>query len=137
MKTWDMMGEYVGEDTAWTELTGGFAGSKYNPPVKGRLVGLRVVVNRQAVTTLVNHVAFRLTCGTFNPNKIVVGGQGSGLQTAPAVMAGDLAKMDWDVDQPVDPGVPITIEGVCIGDTAVTNSCFLYGKFEAGGSGRG
>jgi len=128
---WRLLGEYDAETTAYTALAGTPA-SPYTPDETGRLTALRVIVNRSAATSLINHVQFRLTCTTFKPNSIEVGGQGSGLQTAPAFQSGVAAVTDWDVMQPVQAGVPITVEGRNkTADTPVTVSVHLYGRFES------
>ena len=136
-KHWDCMAEYVAETTSWSTPGGTFGAvtdGKYMPPGNGRLIGLRVVINRQAATSLTDHVQFKLQSQSFKVNSLVVGGQGSGLQTAPALMSGDAAKNDWEVDQPVTTGTPINIEARCaMADTAVTNSVLLYGLFELAG----
>lgn len=130
MKTWRLLGEYDGEATTYAALAGTVT-SPYTPDFNGRLIGLRAIPNRSAATSLINHVEFRLTCTTFNPNVLEVGAQGSGLQTAPAIQANPI---DYEVDQPVQSGVPITIEARNItADTPVTVSALLYGKFEVGG----
>ena len=98
MKTWRLLGQYDAESTTYSALAVSGMASPYTPDFNGRMIGLRTVVNRSAATSLINHVEFRLTCTTFRPNVIEVGGQGSGLQTAPAVQA---AHVDWEVDQPV------------------------------------
>jgi len=127
-KLWRCIGEYDAETTTYSALAGGAQASPYTPDFNGVLKGIRAVVNRQAVTTLTNHVQFRLTCTTFNPNTIHAGAQGTGIQTAPAQPA---EALEWPMEQPVTAGVPITIEGRCIGDTHVTNSVLLYGLFES------
>jgi len=127
-KTWRCLGQYDAETTSYTAFgVSGFS-SPYTPDFSGRLTGIRVIVNRSAATTLVNHVEVKLTSTTFTPNVIEVAGQGSGLQTAPASQA---EKIDWDVDQPVAAGVPITLEGRCVtADTPVSVSVMVYGRFE-------
>lgn len=126
----DCLGEYDAESTSWSALAGGAGTSPYSPKYSGKLVGLKVVVNRDAATTLTNHVQFRLSCPTFKPNSFIVGGQGSGLQTAPALMAGKDSESEWPVEQDVVAGVPFTIEGRDVtADTPVTNSVLLYGVF--------
>lgn len=131
MKYWRCLGQYDSETTAYTSFAVSGFSSPYTPDKDGRLTGLRVIVNRSAATTLVNHVEFRLTATTFNPNSIEIGGQGTGLQTAPALMGANTAVTDYDVDQPVRAGVPITLEGRNVtADTPVTVSVMLYGRFE-------
>lgn len=129
----DCLGEYDAEGTTWSAIAGGAGSSPYSPKYTGRMVGLRVIVNRDAASTLTNHVQFRLSSPDFMPNSIIVGGQGGGLQTAPALMAGEAAQNDWPVDQKITAGVPITIEGRDVtADTPVTNSVILYGIFTTG-----
>lgn len=128
MKTWRLLGQYDAESTTFTAFAVTGMASPYTPDFSGRLVGLRAIINRSAATSLTNHVEFRLTCTTFNPNEINVGVQGSGLQTAPAIQAEHL---DWQIDQKVQAGVPITLEGRNItADTPVTVSALLYAMFE-------
>lgn len=130
-KSWVLMGEYTAETTSFSECTGGAVVSPFSPSVSGMLKALRVVANRSAATSLINHILFRLTCAEWTPNKIEVGGQGSGLQTAPALMSGDTSKMDWEVEQPVKAGVPITVEAKNVtADTPVTVSALIYGLIE-------
>lgn len=126
---WDLMGEYDAETESYTPFAGAHGASPYRPSAKGRLIGLRAVANREAATSLINGLAFKLTCTIWKPNALVVGCVGSGLQTAPALQA---PYFDFDVDQPVDTGVDITLEGKnCTSDTPVTVSALLFGCFEA------
>lgn len=127
-KYWKLLGEYDAESTTWTAFAGGAGASPYTPKESGRLTGLRLVVNRSAATSLINHLQVRMEHQGFSPNTIEVGGQGTGLQTAPSQQQ---AVQDWDVDQPIIAGVPITIEGRNVtADTPVTVSALLYGRFE-------
>jgi len=133
MKYWKLLGQYDAETTTYSEFAVSGMASPYSPVENARLVGLRAIINRSAATSLINHVGFKLTCATFTPNSIEVGGQGSGLQTAPAFQSGDDSKLDWEVDQPVQAGVPITLEGRNItADTPITVSALLYGCFDNG-----
>jgi len=128
------MAGYDAESTTFSECAKTGMASPYMPVENARLVGLRVVSNRDAATTLQNHVQFKLTSATFRPNSIEVGGQGSGLQTAPALSGGVNAVNDWDVSQDVNSGTPIVIEARNItADTPVTVDCLLYGLFDNGG----
>ena len=127
-KFWRLLAEYDAETTTYSACVGPKGSSPYTPDVSCKLKGLRVLVNRSAATSLINHVQFKLTCTTFNPNSIEVAGQGNGIQTAPSVVGQPL---DWDVDQQVQAGVPITIEARNnTVDTPVTVSVMLYGYFE-------
>lgn len=131
-KYWRALGQFDGEATTYAALAASGFTSPYTPDETAKLTGLRAVVNRSAATSLINHVQFKLTCTTFKPNSIECGGQGSGLQTAPALQSGGTAQTDWDVDQPVQAGVPITIEARNVtADTPVTVSVMLYGRFES------
>lgn len=124
---WRLMGEYDAETTTFSALAGTPA-SPYTPDFSGRLLGLRTINSGAAATTLTRHIEFRLTCNNFRPNTIEVGLQGEGLQTAPLQPANSL---DWQCDQPVVAGVPITIEGRNItGATPITVEAFVYGLFE-------
>lgn len=131
MKVWRCLGQYDAETTSYSALAvSGFA-SPFTPDFNGRLKGLRTMMNRSAATSLVNHVEFRLSCASFNPNTIEVGLGGGGLQTAPAIQP---KADDWEVDQPIVAGVPITIEARNVtADTPVTVSALIYGLFEVTG----
>jgi len=128
-KYWALMGEYDAETTTYTALAGGAGSSPYTPAVPGRLLGIRVIPNRSAASSLINHIAIKLSCALFTPNAIEFGGQGTGLQTAPALQQGS---NDYEVDQPVAPGNPIKMEGKNVtADTPVTVSALVYGYFES------
>lgn len=128
MRFWRLLGEYNAETTTYSECAGAAQTSPYTPDFTGRLVGLRGIVGNGAATSLVNHIQFRLSCTTFKPNVIHAAAQGGGIYTAPAFQP---APLDFDVDQPVQAGVPITIEGRNVtADTPVTVDAQLYGLFE-------
>lgn len=128
MRFWRLLGEYDSETTAYTALAGGAGSSPFQPDFTGRLVGLRVTPNRSSAASLINAVQFKLTCTQFKPNAIEVGCVGGGLQTAPAIQP---SPVDWPVDQPVQSGVGITLEGRNVtADTPVTVSVLLWGCFE-------
>ena len=123
-----LMGEYNAESKTYSACAGTVT-SPYTPDVSGTLVGVRVMPSRDGATTLCNHVQIKLTCTKFNPNVIEVGADGSGLQTAPAQQ---LMPYDWAVNQPVQAGVPITIEARNLtADTPVGVLVEIYGIFEA------
>jgi hypothetical protein len=128
------MCQYDGEATTYAEAAVSGMASPFAPVESARLKGLRMIINRSSAASLINHVQAKLTSASFRPNSIEVGGQGSGLQTAPALQSGDSAKMDWEVDQAVIAGTPITCEFRNItADTPVTVSVLLYGLFDNGG----
>lgn len=122
------MAEYDAETATYSAAAGANAPSPYTPPETAKLIGLRVIVSAVAATSLTEAVQFKLTCTTFKPNSIEVGGQGIGLCTAPRQYADPI---DWAVDQSVMAGVPVTIEGRCTSGTDVTNNVQLWGLFQS------
>jgi hypothetical protein len=129
-RLWRLVAEYDAETATFSACAGAAQTSPYTPDFNGRLVGLRGIMNRAAATSLINHVQLRLTCTTFNPNTIHVGIQGNGIQTAP--VSGPEA-IDWQMDQAVQAGVPISIEARNVtADTPVGVSVLLYGLFDTG-----
>ena len=127
MKWWRLIGEYNAETKTFSACAGAVT-SPYTPDKTGKLTGLRVVPNADAATTLMQHVQIRLSCTTFQPNVLEVGGQGCGLQTVPAKQT---MPIDYDIDEPVQAGVPITIEARNLtADTPVGVLVEIYGRFE-------
>lgn len=125
---WRVIGHYNGEAQTFEALAGGFQASPYTPDEPCRLRGIRVINNGEAATSLTEGVQYRLSCTTFKPNVIHVAGSGNGLCTAPKVPA---PVLDYDVDQPCQPGVPITIEARHAVATAVTCNQIVMGMFES------
>lgn len=127
MKYWDVLAEYDAETQAYSAAVGVIA-SPYRPKSNGRLVGIRVIVNAQAATTLTRGVLLRLTSVSFQPvNTITLAVAGPGLMTAPSPQP---PQFDFEVNQPVNTGSDITIEGRAIEATHVTNSILVLGCFE-------
>lgn len=129
-KYWRLIGHYNGESQTYEALAGTFQASPYTPDENARLIGLRVFIGGEAATSLVEGVQFRLTSTTFKPNTIHVGAMGNGLRTVPTSGAQG-APVDFPVNQPVQAGVPITIEGRHNVATAVTAQAFIFGEFES------
>lgn len=127
-KYWRLIGHYNGESQTYEALAGTFQASPYTPDENARLLGLRLLIGGEAATSLVEGVQIRLTSTTFKPNTIHITGEGNGLRTAPATPQ---HVIDYEVDQPVHAGVPITLEGRHTVATAVTNNCFVMGFFES------
>ena len=127
-KYWRMIGHYNGEAQTWEALAGTFQTSPYTPDEDAQLVGLRILPGGEAATSLTEGFQLRLSCTTFKPNTIHVAAQGNGLCTAPKVVANNV---DYEVNQPVKAGVPITIEGRHAVATAVTHNSFLMGLFSS------
>lgn len=127
-KYWRLMAHYDAETQAFSAAAGALASSPYTPDENARLKGLRVIMGGEAASSLIRGVQLRLSCTTFKPNTIHVFGESNGLQTVPYVQA---PHIDYEVDQPVQAGVPITIEGKNDVATAVTCAVFLLGLFES------
>lgn len=132
-KDWQVLGEYNAEGTSYSNLAGGLGSSPYTPSQPGRLKGIRLIINRAAATSLINGIVVKLTSATFKPNSLEFAAVGSGLQTAPALSGGMNAITDYEVDQEVQPGVKIAMEGknVSESDTPVTVSVIVMGLFES------
>lgn len=127
MKCWRLIGHYTGEAQTYEAFAGAFQTSPYTPDFDGRLVGLRLITAPEAATSLVENFQIRLTSTTFNPNTIHIAGCGNGLATVPAIPA---PVIDYEVDQPVKSGVPITLEGRHAVATAVTANIMVMGCFQ-------
>lgn len=127
-KYWRVIGHYNGEATTYEALAGTFQASPYVPDEDARLKGIRVMQAPEAATSLVEGYQIRLSCTTFKPNTMHVAGIGNGLATVPAIPA---PVVDYEVDQPVKSGVPITIEGRHAVATAVTANILVLGMFES------
>jgi hypothetical protein len=124
---WRLIGEMVETATTYGPVAGPGAPSPYVPDVDAQLIGIRVIPGRQAATSLTNGFQIRLTCTTFSPNTLHVCACGSGLQTAPAQ---EPIGSDYDVNQIVKAGVPITIEGRNMYANGVTPDNLIMGLFE-------
>lgn len=127
-KYWRLIAELTGEATTWEAAAGAAQTSPYTPDEDARLVGIRTLVGRTAATSLTGQVQVRLSCTTFKPNTIHVAAVGGGLQTAPAFPA---PVYDFEVDQPVKAGVPITVESRCLVANDVTNDIMVMGLFQS------
>ena len=123
-----VIGHYDGEATTFEALAGAFQASPYTPDEDAKLVGIRLIIGGEAATSLVNNLMIRLTCTTFKPNKIEIAGGGCGIRTAPAQQP---PVYDYDVNQPVRAGVPITLEGRHATGSPVTNNTIVMGIFES------
>lgn len=127
-KYWRVIGHYNGEATTYEALAGTFQTSPYTPDEDAKLRGIRVMQAPEAATSLVEGFQIRLSCTTFKPNTMHVCGIGNGLATVPSFPA---PVVDYEVDQPVKSGVPITIEGRHAVATAVTANILVMGLFES------
>lgn len=125
---WRVIGHYTGEAQTYEALAGTFQASPYTPDEKAQLIGIRLICAPEAATSLVENYQIRLTCTTFKPNTIHVGGCGNGLATAPAFPA---PVFDYALNQPVEAGVPITLEGRHAVATAVTANILVMGLFSS------
>lgn len=125
---WRLLGEMVETGTAFAPVAGAAAPSPYVPDIDAFLMGIRVIPSRQAATSLTNGFQIQLVCTTFHPNTIHVAASGVGLATAPAA---DVLPVDYEVNQPVRAGVPITIQGRNTYANAVTPDNLIMGLFES------
>lgn len=125
-KYWRLLGHYDAETQAFSACAGALQTSPYTPDMSGKLIGLRAIPVGEAATSLIRGIQWRLTCTTFNPNTIHAFVTGNGIQTAGMVT---VVPLDYEVDQPVQAGVPITVEARNDVATAVTVSCYLMGLF--------
>lgn len=127
---WKIMGRYDAETQAWsafTTFTGGPA-SPFVPVEQSTLIGVRIIVGAQAATSLTEGVGIRMTCTGWKPNTQDFVVSGTGLRTAPANQP---PTYDFPVNQPCSPSLPITLEGICLEATHVTNSVLVMGKFKS------
>lgn len=127
----ELMGEYDAETKTYTAFAGTTSGavSPYTVKKDGTLKSIIIIPNADAATTLMEHVAIRITCTEWTPNAIVVGAQGMGLLTVPTQGRGPI--IEWPVDQPVRASIPITLEGKNVtADTPVGVTVLVYGIFE-------
>lgn len=130
MRVWRLMGYYDAETLTYSALAGlsGHGASPYTPDFNGRLTGLRILLGLAAATSLSANQVFRLTCSKWQPNTLEIASTGNGLATAPAQVR---PVVDYDVDQEVVAGVPITIEGKNMTSaTPVTVETIIMGLFE-------
>lgn len=127
-KYWRLIGHYTGEAQTYEALAGAFQASPYTPDEDAQLIGARLICAPEAATSLVENYQIRMTCTTFKPNTIHLAGCGNGLATAPAIPA---PVVDYELNQPVKSGVPITIEGRHAVATAVTANIMVMGLFQS------
>lgn len=128
MRYWRVIGHYNGEATTYEALAGTFQTSPYNHDENAKLKAIRVVANGEAATSLMEGIQFRLSCTAWKPNVMHVVGSGNGLCTVPKIPP---PVLDYEVDEPVQVGVPITIEARHAVATAVTCNVLLLGLFES------
>lgn len=127
MRTWRTIGHYDAETQSYSACAGALQSSPWTPDFNGRMVGLRVKYADQAATSLMTTQQFRVSCSNFRPNQIELVITGRGLATAPAF---PVPAVDYSVDQLVQAGVPIAVEGRNADATAVTVSTVIEGCFE-------
>ena len=128
MRYWRVIGHYNAETQAYSACAGTFQTSPFTPDIGGRLVAVRLTEGQEAATSLTCDIQIRLSCALWKPNTMDVVLNGSGLRTVPVASQGHL---DYQVDQPVQAGVPITVEGRNATGTGVTVSVIVLGCFDA------
>lgn len=126
MKFWRLLGHYDAETQAYSACAGALQTSPYTPDIDAHLIGIRCIPVGEAATSLIRGVQVRLTSTTFTPNTIHAFAAGNGLQTVPQTPE---VVTDFECDQPVKAGVPITVEGRNDVATAVTVSVYILGLF--------
>lgn len=127
-KYWRLLAELTGESQTYEAAAGAAQTSPYTPDEDAQLSGIRVMVGRTAASTLTGQLQIRLSCTMWKPNVMHVACVGSGLQTAPAFPT---PVYDFEVNQPVKAGVPITIESRCLVANDVTNDIMVMGLFSS------
>ena len=126
-KYWRLLGHYNAITQAYSACAGVLQTSPFTPDVSGRLIGIRLTEGQQAATSLTCDVQIRLSCAIWKPNTMDSLLNGHGLRTVPC---GEQAVIDYTVDQPVQAGVPITVEGRNATATGVTPSVMVEGLLE-------
>lgn len=124
----DEMARHTGVGTVAFVAADGTPGSPYTPLVSGRLLQVKVNVNGDAVTSLIENVTVKLTSSTFGAVPLYVVVNGANIRTAPAFpLAVGIQNCDLDVKT----GVPIVIEVMHVtGATPVTPQIQVIGVFE-------
>lgn len=127
-KYWRTIGHYNAETQAYSACAGTLQTSPFTPDVSGKLIGVRLLEGHEAATSLTCDVQIRISCAIWKPNTMDFIINGAGIKTAPV---GFMSSADYVVDQPVQAGVPITVEGRHNTATGVTTSVTVIGCFEA------
>ncbi|MEE9403117.1 MAG: hypothetical protein V3V47_07970 [Desulfobacteria bacterium] len=124
----DEMARHTGVGTVAFIAADGVPGSPYSPIVSGRLLQVKVHVNGDAVTSLIENVTVKLTSSTFGAVPLYVSVNGGQIRTAPAFpLRTGIQNCDLDVKV----GVPIVIEIMHVtGATPVTPQIQVIGVFE-------
>ncbi len=120
----DEMATSTSVATTLTAMTG----SPYAPLENGRLIGVRLVMAGDAVTSLIENVSVKLSCTSFKGVDLWVSGAGANIRTAPAFPI-PVAIQACDLE--VKTGVNIKVEVVSrTGATPVTPQYQVIGIFE-------
>lgn len=127
-KYWRTIGTYNAETQAFSACAGTFQTSPFTPDVSGRLVGIRLLEGQEAATSLTCDVQIRVSCAIWKPNTMDFVINGGGLKTVPVAYQADVT---YAVDQEVQAGVPITVEGRSYTATGVTTVVQVLGCFVA------
>ena len=127
MKYTRTIGHYNAITQAFSACAGALQTSPFTPDISGTLVGVRLLEGQQAATSLQTDIQIRISCAIWKPNTLDMMINGCGLKTVP--VSGQ-AQVDYSVQQPVQAGVPITVEGRNSMATGVTPSVTIVGFFE-------
>jgi hypothetical protein len=128
VKYWRCIGHYNAETQAYSACAGTFQTSPFTPDVGGTLLAVKLLEGQEAATSLTCDVQIRLSCAIWKPNTMDVTLNGGGLKTVPVAFQ---AEQTYVVEQPVQAGVPITVEGRNATATGVTVSVLVMGMFQA------
>lgn len=126
-KFWAEMNKTTGVATSYTLMAD--RNGTYTPPVDGRLKKLRLVVAGDAVTSLIEAVACKVTCPTFGGVECEIATPGGQIRTAPAVPI-PVAEVDCDLKVKSANVISCYYKHIT-GATPVTPRITLYGQFEA------
>jgi len=124
----DEMARHTGVGIVAFVAADGTPGSPYTPLVNGRLLQVKVHVNGDAVTSLVENVTVKISSASFGTLPVYVAVNGGNIRTAPAhpIRTG-IQNCDLDVRT----GVPIIIEVMHVTEaTPVTPQIQVIGVFE-------
>lgn len=119
---WDELALINNTGTSYAAVSSG----AYTPVIDGKLVGLKLVMAGDAVTSEIYHLSVKLTEPSWGRD-VIVAGAGAGILTAPAA---PIENSMYDCDMPVKASQKITIQAIW-SITAVTPHVTLMGLFEA------
>ena len=126
----DVMFNTDGESTSLADMNNDVSSTtgKYTPLKDGRLLKVIIFVGYEAATSLVRDVRIELENSNWEPNRIKMMAQGSGLQTAPSP---EPIAYEYVIDQPVKESSSIVGQYIHAGGVPVTSRITVLGVFQA------